>query len=469
MAEDVRDETSGKGNDHDVDRSAETKQAGPSERVWTRRAVVAGLVPSAALVGAGLTKVGPLTSPPKSPPGEPAAGPGLNGQGLNVRHFGATGDGKTDDGPAIQRAFDKAHTSGVGVVIIPPGTYRIGTALKAVAPIRIAGIGGWSGTTLVFDSTLSTGLLFEQATTAVVYPGPAMQLVNLGVSYGGDGAAVELNESNLSSPFQDTLISGCRFEVGGSGVGILTVNQRDAIITQCQFLGSNSHAATGIELSDSDNTKIEDNVFYNLLYGIHGHRAPNRVFDAGCLITGNSMYGFVDAIHMEGWELVQAIGNIVDGATGNCFHMIDCYHSILSDNYLGVNGAASGLLIETKQPYGVGFLGQINVRGNYINHYSGASGMATIAIYGVSATLPEDQILVDGNTVNGYPVHGVHLRNAQNVMIRGNVFSAAASGSTTVFDETPGKNHILDNIVDGAIVAPGDTLSNNFPLYSYPT
>src|SRR5579875_303207 len=436
----------------------------PSEfsGTFTRRAALAGAVPSAAALTLG---VGRLRG------GEAVASAAQRGSVLgavDVKDFGAVGNGTHDDGPAFQRALDAAQ-AGPGTVLVPPGTYAINQQLNASAPIRIVGVGGWSSTTLVFASSLTTGIAFGQPSTAVVYPGPAMQLADLGIRYGGSGAAVELNETQLRSPFQDTLISGCRFYLDGAGTGILTVNQRDPIITGCQFLGSNAHTAVGIALSDSDNTKIEDNVFYNLLYGVYGQRAANRQFDAGCVFTGNSMYGFTDALHFEGWELVQAIGNIVDGATNNCFYLLDCYHSLIADNYLGVNGTSQGVLMETSNPYGRGFTGQITFRGNYINHYAGASGEAAIAVYGGQASIPEDQILIDGNIINSYPNIGIHLRNAQNVMIKGNTFTAAASGSTTVLDDTPGHNYILDNIVDGAIDAPGDFQQNNFPRAPYPT
>ena len=444
-------------------RSADPAPA-PRSRLLSRRAALAGVAPMGALVGLAAASAPSLAGHAATPPHPP--GPD---EGVNVRAFGATGNGTADDTRAFQAALNRAQSSGIGLVVVPPGTYSINATLTAQAPVRLAGLTGWSDTTLVFAASLSTGILFKQPTTAVVYPGPAMQLTDIGIEYGGSGNAVQFDEGGLASPFQDTMVSGCRFHLTGSGVGLYTVNQRDAIITNNQFLGAKSTEGVGIQLSDSDNTKIVDNVFYNLMYGIYGYRAATRVFDAGCVIMGNSMYGFTDALHFEGWELVQAIGNIVDGTKGNCFPLIDCYHSLIAHNYLGVKGTAAGLLIETQQPYGVGFLGQITFRGNFINHYKGSAGAATIAVYGASAVLPEDQVLIDGNIVNGYPQHAVHLNNAQNVMVTGNCFSAAASGSVTIYDQTPGKNHILNNIIDGTVDATGDTVSNNFTKYPYPT
>ena len=50
---------------------------------------------------------------------------------LSVTDYGATGDGKTDDSPAFQRALDEVAHAGRGVVLIPPGEYRLARALRA--------------------------------------------------------------------------------------------------------------------------------------------------------------------------------------------------------------------------------------------------------------------------------------------------------------------------------------------------
>jgi hypothetical protein len=60
---------------------------------------------------------------------------------INVRHppFNATGDGTTDDRPAIQRALDSAPMG--QVVYLPRGTYRIGGGLLVKKPITLRGDG----------------------------------------------------------------------------------------------------------------------------------------------------------------------------------------------------------------------------------------------------------------------------------------------------------------------------------------
>ena len=56
--------------------------------------------------------------------GAPGASPAeLSGNGINVRNMGATGDGKTLDSPAINRAIDAAAAAGGGTVYFPAGIY----------------------------------------------------------------------------------------------------------------------------------------------------------------------------------------------------------------------------------------------------------------------------------------------------------------------------------------------------------
>lgn len=54
----------------------------------------------------------------------------------NVRHpaFGASGDGKTNDAGAIQRAIDAVLAKGEGTILVPPGTYRLDKGLRVQAP-----------------------------------------------------------------------------------------------------------------------------------------------------------------------------------------------------------------------------------------------------------------------------------------------------------------------------------------------
>ncbi|HET7625011.1 MAG TPA: glycosyl hydrolase family 28-related protein, partial [Verrucomicrobiae bacterium] len=46
---------------------------------------------------------------------------------FNVRNFGATGDGKTLDSPALNKAIEACAEAGGGTVLVPAGTYLCGS------------------------------------------------------------------------------------------------------------------------------------------------------------------------------------------------------------------------------------------------------------------------------------------------------------------------------------------------------
>ena len=427
----------------------------------TRRAALGalGVIP-AAMLAVGVdngTAQAQAVAAPRALPGNRAR----SGYGVDVRREGAAGDGTTDDAPAFVRAFDKATSDGGNLVIIPPGSYRIAAPLAAQAPLHLTGLAGEAGSILRFDAGLANGLTI--APTTETYPGPAIEISGLYFEYSGPGAALLIDESAVHSVFHDTRITGCRFHVHGPATGFASVNQRSIIVAHNQFLGSGTSVGTGVSVNDSDNTMITNNVFYDIQYCVHGIRGVQRVFNAGCMLVGNSMSGSQKSLFFENWEAIQAIGNMLDGSATNCVHLIDCYNSVLTGNYLGQTGTGPALLIETSSPRGS--LGQISFSGNFINCYAGPSGTAAIAVRGVSASQPVDQVSIGNNTINNYPAIGISLANAQNVLVTGNTLSRSsptADRIQAIYDATGGANHIVGNIVDAAINAVGDTITGNF-------
>lgn len=57
----------------------------------------------------------------------------------NVKSFGATGDGRTDDSAAFQRALDTAHKAGGGTVYAPPGRYLLCASLVVPDGVTLQG------------------------------------------------------------------------------------------------------------------------------------------------------------------------------------------------------------------------------------------------------------------------------------------------------------------------------------------
>ncbi|MBT9386734.1 glycoside hydrolase family 55 protein [Pseudooceanicola sp. CBS1P-1] len=61
-------------------------------------------------------------------------------QEINVRAFGVTGDGITDDAPALNRAIEVVQNSS-GMLVVPPGVYRYGSELQITDALIFRGAG----------------------------------------------------------------------------------------------------------------------------------------------------------------------------------------------------------------------------------------------------------------------------------------------------------------------------------------
>ena len=64
--------------------------------------------------------------------------PVFGAKSYNVRDFGATGDGGTDDTPAIDKAIAKCNADGGGIVVFPAGKYLVASVhLKSDVKLQL--------------------------------------------------------------------------------------------------------------------------------------------------------------------------------------------------------------------------------------------------------------------------------------------------------------------------------------------
>jgi hypothetical protein len=152
----------------------------------SRRRWLASASTVAASAGAGFLAGKVSAAEPEKVISSPSSGARV----YDIRDFGAKGDGVTVDTAALQAAIDACHEDRGGTVLVPAGTFVIGTTeLKSNVTLHIAAAGILLGSDhgkdyfpsdtvpLEGDSTLedgNTGLLFAVNAENITVEGPGM-------------------------------------------------------------------------------------------------------------------------------------------------------------------------------------------------------------------------------------------------------------------------------------------------------
>jgi hypothetical protein len=229
----------------------------------------------------------------------------------SVKWFGATGNGTTDDSAAFQ-ATETAMEAIGGTMYIPPGSYKIGTAINVTGHIAVRGAGfqttptnyGFGSTGVSLDtrssgfkaSVLICGVAnsaFSVATTdsvlfedfQITYP----TVGNSGVAALALATAAGTHGVNLNSTVRGILINGAnvgihvtdwlQFEFSNN---YFTFNTNDIIAENTTSINANGSTSAAV----AGDGKIIDNTFYDtqgnfgiLLESGSGYRIVNNKFN----------------------------------------------------------------------------------------------------------------------------------------------------------------------------------------------
>jgi hypothetical protein len=90
-------------------------------------------------VAACVAVLAAMGGPPAwSATGAPPAQDGGHRRTFNVRDYGATGNGTTNDAPAVDRAIAAANAAGGGTVTFPAGTYLAGSSIHMMSNVTLS-------------------------------------------------------------------------------------------------------------------------------------------------------------------------------------------------------------------------------------------------------------------------------------------------------------------------------------------
>lgn len=198
--------------------------------------------------------------------------PGLMGPVQNVKARGAVGDGVTDDTTAVQAAITAAFNVPGGIVIVPPGTYKISSPLTTpsdtAGAIRILGMGRPKG----FTGGVNGDASADQGAT-LAYSGTTGDIFSASLSSGNKRQYITIESITLKgNKASGTSGHGLHFQATATTTGIL-VCLRDVTVTDCKQHG----------------IFFDGNVFESQFYNVRSLQNGDRGFKAAA--NGSTLPG----------------------------------------------------------------------------------------------------------------------------------------------------------------------------------
>jgi hypothetical protein len=247
------------------------------------------------------------------------------GEVFNIKDFGATGDGTTDDGPAIQAALNASNAAGGGVVYIPPGRYRradtIGSQWTIYSNTSLVGDGDQS--VIFFDdrpTTIRSGNDLIIANTPVGTQKENIEFKNFKV----EGTLLTyLNDTNGKLGFGGDNIDGFRMEsvtiVGMRYFATAFNRLRNAVFTgnTLQYISRD-----GIRFTHSWNVTCSNNTFKSVCDdAIAAHSYNNLLPVPSGLVITNNVLEASQGIKVLGAKQVVISGNKISRALRSAIHI----------------------------------------------------------------------------------------------------------------------------------------------------
>ncbi|MBI1390535.1 MAG: hypothetical protein GC154_19040 [bacterium] len=280
---------------------------------------------------------------------------GYTGDSLNAKELGVSGDGKTDDGPVLQKILQQAADQGGGEVYLPAGQYRIEDSIQIPSGVTLRGV--WEAphhADQVWGSVLlAVGHEGEEDGPALIqlsanssvqgltifYPNQTMEDIKVYPwAIEGEGMHGSVIDVTLTNAYQGVSFGRKRNELHLIRNVYGCCLRRGVFIDQCTDIG-----------------RIE-NVHFNPHYWarakmneIEGAKPPRGMRDLISYLNANCeafIFGRTD------WEYVL---NTFAYGFDKCYKFIETEHGACNGNFLGIgaDGGNHAVWMEATQPPGL--------------------------------------------------------------------------------------------------------------------
>ncbi len=355
---------------------------------------------------------------------------------FNVRDYGATGNGTTDDYPALQATANAVNAAGGGVLYIPQGTYALSQDVLISSNTWVLGAG--RATILKAAAASVTNCLNLSGSSHVVVSD---------LQINGN----KLNVQQLTTQY--TKLSGIYMR-GADDILITRCYIHDCYVSGVMADGG----STNIEVSNCRMVNNYDNQIYIRAQDTSPYTPCNYITVTGCECSGGSFSG----IQILGSSYFSIAGNVCysngpTSAQGDGIGSEGASYGTISGNTCYGNGIQGINIRFTGETGGSQSSSHIVVANNVCYNHTSGNGDAG----GISISDTDDVVvsanLVYGNAyginVNGGNGNGVQHCKLIGNQVRGNSSTGIrvipGAGSTRVMIED---NTVQDNAGDNLVV-----------------
>lgn len=330
---------------------------------------------------------------------------------FNVKDYGALGNGTADDTAAIQATLNAANAIGGAVVYMPPGTYKISSALTMYSHITLIGAGDFV-TNITQTSTSAHGLVGD----SLIY--------------------VTIKSLRLTGPSS------------GTGEGIAFTTEFDYCILE--DITVTNWGSTGIDIEQpivSNFTRVQSRLNGGAGMYIHGTGlgAGTSISLDSCWMHDNTSNGYsffnmtycaFVACAADNQTVSGKAGYLIDTCSGFSFSGCGSENNNIGMKFTGIgNHTVQGFFNYANPSGGIGF------------YATGSVG--NLHLMGIAESTP-----------NGAATNWIKTDTGTTVTVRGSVHTTAnsfAANTVVSMENVAGTSVVSGNVANGANTLLGST------------